>query len=244
MTTGKLIVIDGTDGSGKTSETKMLVDRLQKDGLQVKTESFPTYGRLSAKGVEIYLRGEFGTLEEVGPFYGSMHYAFNRFRETPDMRENLKKGTHYVLNRYTSANAGHQGGKIADEKEREAYLDWLFDLEFKRFKIPVPDLNIFLHMPPAIGQQLLAGKTPEERAYLADGKTRDIHEADLKHLKNAEKSYIFVANKYPDWKTVNCVRPGISSVVIEDQSINPLTKIRTLEDIHEEIYKHVKELIK
>ena len=242
---GKLIVIDGTDGSGKTTLTKMLVDRLQHEGHRVKTESFPTYGRPSCKGVTAYLNGEFGAPDYVGPFYGSMFYAFNRSKETGPMREDLKNGVHYVLNRYLSANCGHQGGKIADDREREAYLNWIFDLELNRFKIPQPDLTIFLHAPPAIGQQFLAGKTAEERAYLTDGKTRDIHESDIVHLQNAEKSYLFVAARYPSWRAVHCVRPELRDKpeIITDLTIPALQKVRPLQEIHEEIYQHVRGLL-
>ena len=238
--TGKLIVIDGTDGSGKASQTKLLVARLEKDKVPVKTNSFPTYGSFSCKGVEGYLNGEFGDSDYVGPFYGSMFYAFNRFKETVPMRADLKEGINYVLDRYVSANAGHQGGKISDDQKREEYLSWLFDLEFNRFGIPEPDLTFFLHAPPVVGQQFLAGKTPEERAYITSAKKRDIHEVDLTHLANAEKSYIYVARKYPNWITINCVRPELADKpeILNDLSVSPLKKVRPLDEMHEEIYRH------
>lgn len=110
-------MIDGIDGSGKASHVRMLVERLSKEGIPIKTESFPTYGRFSCKGVEEYLNGVFGASDYVGPFYGSMFYAFNRFQETKQMREDLKNGIHYILDRYVSANVGHQGASRIRRKE-------------------------------------------------------------------------------------------------------------------------------
>jgi dTMP kinase len=240
MAKGKLIVIDGTDGSGKTDQTKLLVSRLLSEGFKVKEESFPTYGRLSAKGVELYLNGTLGTADDIGPYYGSMFYAYNRARETGPMRDALKYGTHCVLNRYVSANGGHQGGKIHDDNERKQYLDWLFDLEFNRFKIPVPDLNILLHMPPAIGHVLVGRKAPEQRTYLTEGKKKDIHEADLQHLLDAEQAYLYLARNYPGWVTVSCVKPEIEGNldVINNWGILPEEKIKTPQQIREEVYSH------
>lgn len=238
---GKLVVIDGIDGSGKTDQTRFLVERLKREGHDIKTISFPTYGKLSAKGVELYLNGDLGSPDEIGPYYGSMFYAHNRRIETLQMREDLKRGTSYVLNRYVSANGGHQGGKIFDDGERQRFLRWLFELEFVIFKIPKPDLNILLHMPAAIGQVFVERKVAEQRAYLK-GKKKDVHEADINHLINAEKAYLFMAKEFPDWKIVSCVKPGLEGKLemINDKSIPPEQKVRAPEDIHEEIYRIVK----
>lgn len=245
MAKGKLIVIDGTDGSGKTDQTKLLMLRLLSEKFPVKEESFPTYGRLSAKGVELYLNGTFGSPEEVGPYYGSMFYAFNRARETAQMKEDLENGTNYVLNRYVSANGGHQGGKIHDENERKAYLDWLIDLEFNKFKIPRPDLNILLHMPPAIGQVLVSRKAPELRTYLTNGKQKDIHEASIQHLLDAEQAYLYMAKNYPGWVIVSCVKPELEGKIetINDALMLPEEKIKTPQQIREEVYSHVKKIL-
>lgn len=240
MAKGKLIVIDGTDGSGKTDQTKFLVSHLLLERFKVKGKSYPTYGRPSAKGVQLYLNGEFGTADEVGPYYGSMFYAYNRAMETGEMREDLNNGIHYVLNRYVSANGGHQGGKISDDNERKQYLDWLFDLEFNKFKIPVPDLNILLHMPPAIGQVLVSRKAAEQRTYLTGGKTKDIHENSIEHLLNAEQAYLYLAKNYPGWVTVSCVKPEIEGKqeIINNTNIPPEEKIKTPQQIHDEVYRH------
>ncbi len=246
MAKGKLIVIDGTDGSGKTDQTKLLVLRLLAEKFQVKEESYPTYGRPSAKGVELYLNGTFGSPEEVGPYYGSMFYSFNRGKETGPMKKDLDDGINYVLNRYHSANGGHQGGKIRDEKERKEYLDWLYDLEFNKFKNPRPDLNIFLHMPPVIGQVLVGRKAPEQRAYLTNGKTKDIHENSLQHLLDAEQAYLYMAHNYPGWVTVSCVKPELEGnlSIINDTQIPPEEKIKTPQQIREEVYSHTIKILK
>ena len=246
MVKGKLIVIDGTDGSGKTDQTKLLVSRLVSEHFKVKEESFPTYGRPSAKGVEFYLNGTFGSPEDVGPYYGSMFYAYNRWMETGQMREDLGNGINYILNRYVSANGGHQGGKIRDVKERKEYLDWLIDLEFNKFKIPRPDLNILCHMPPAIGQVLVGRKAPEQRTYLTDGKKKDIHEDSIQHLLDAEQAYLYMANNYPGWVTVSCVKPELEGKldIINDLSIPPEKKIKTPQQINEEVYSHAIKILK
>ncbi len=243
---GKLIVIDGTDGSGKTDQTTLLVERMKQEKRFPRTMSFPTYGKPSAKLVELYLNGEFGTLDEVGPKQGSTYYAFNRFSETGAMARELKVGFDYVLNRYTSANGGHQGGKISDAAKRKEFLDWLLRLEFEVLKIPRPDLNIFLHMPAAIGQQFVERKAAEERTYLTGGKKKDLHEANLAHLLNAEESYLYMARNYPGWKIVSCVKPELESrpEVVNDAAIPPEQKVLSRPEIHERIWSHVKEILK
>ncbi|MDD9953048.1 MAG: thymidylate kinase [Candidatus Woesearchaeota archaeon] len=219
---GKLIVIEGTDGSGKTVQTNKLVERLQAEGHTVKTLSFPTYGKESAKAVELYANGEFG--KDVDPYFSAMLYAHNRKEETQEMQEDLAQGTHYIVNRYTSANAGHQAGKLPKE-QRADFVTWLEDLEYERLGIPRPDCVIFLHVPPAIGQQLVEQKPPEERTYLK-GATKDIHEADLQHLENAEAAFIQAAEQL-GWTTIECATP----------------ELRSIEAIHEDLYAILKPLL-
>lgn len=198
---GKLIVLDGTDGSGKTTQFKLLVETLEAEGHQVATVDFPQYGSKSAGPLEEYLNGKYG---QLNPYAASIFYAIDRFDVSLQIRQWLEQGKIVVANRYVTANAGHQGGKIEDRFERLKYFKWLDNLEYVTFGIPKPDLNIILHVPAAIAQKLVDKKSPEMRKY-ANGKKRDLHEADLKHLQNAERVYLEIAKLFPNTKLIECM---------------------------------------
>ena len=201
---GKFIVIDGTDGSGKTTQTNLLVEELKINGYQVETADFPQYGTKSAGLTEEYLKGKYG---QVGPEAASIFYAIDRYDASFKIREWLKSGKIVVSNRYVTANAGHQGGKISDEYDRLKFFKWLDHLEYTIFAIPKPDLNIILHVPAEVAQKLVDQKSKQDRKYV-DGKKRDLHEDDLKHLKNAEKVYRQISKLFPNTKLVECVAGG------------------------------------
>jgi dTMP kinase len=154
--------------------------------------------------VEDYLNGKYG---QVSPQAASIFYAIDRFDASFKIREWLEQGKVVVANRYVTANAGHQGGKIADDIDRMKFFRWLDNLEYGTFGIPKPDLNIILHMPAEMAQKLVDKKSPGARKY-ANGKKRDLHEADLKHLKNAEKVYLEISKLFPNTKLVECVQGG------------------------------------
>jgi len=219
--TGKFIVIDGTDGSGKATQLKLLADKLKEMGYEIETADFPQYGKKSAGLVEEYLNGNYGTAEEVGPFRASIFYAVDRYDASFKIREWLQAGKIVIANRYVTANMGHQGGKIMDEQERQKYFNWLYDLEYKIFAIPQPDTNIILHVSAEIGQKLVDQKG--QREYVG-GQKRDIHEADINHLKMAEKVYLQIANIFPNFELIECVKDGA---------------IMTREEIHEKVLKAV-----
>ena len=162
MTKGKFIVIDGTDGSGKKTQMDLLVEKLTKQGHKVKTADFPQYGNWSAKFVEKYLQGEFGTLDKIGAKKASLFYALDRYAASFQIRNWLNLGIHVISNRYTSANKGHQVGKVKTNAERLKILEWLNDLEYGILEIPKPNLTLFLHMSPEIGQQLVDKKGHRE----------------------------------------------------------------------------------
>ncbi len=193
------IVIDGTDGSGKATQTGLLKKKLEEAGKKVSVFDFPRYGNPSARLIEEYLNGEFGSADEVNPKAASILYAIDRFAAKKDMQQ--AEGI-IICNRYVSANQGHQAGKIADPKKRKEFLDWLDDLEYGIFGIPRPDLNIFLDVPPEIGQTLVDKKG--KRDY-TDG--RDIHEQDIDHLRNAYDAYHELC-KGSGWTRVECVEDG------------------------------------
>jgi dTMP kinase len=173
---GKLIVIDGTDGSGKGTHAGMLIERLVRENRKVQLADFPQYGKASAFFVEKYLRGEYGALESIGAKKASLFYALDRYDASFDMRDWLASGGIIVSNRYVSSNMGHQAGKILDPDERQACIEWLKDLEYGILGLPKPDANILLYVPPEVGQQLVDKKVARE---YTQGKKRDIHEAGI-----------------------------------------------------------------
>lgn len=217
---GKFIVIEGTDGSGKGTQVHLLVNRLKAEGKPVEMVDFPQYDSPSSYFVAKYLRGEYGTADEVGPYRGSLFYALDRYDKSFDIKRWLKDGVTVIANRYVSANMGHQAGKIDDIKARDEYLEWLDNLEYTMCGIPRPDQTIFLFVPPEIGQKMVDHKNHRE---YTQGKERDIHEADLDHLKKASEAYFYVAKKY-NWTTINCTKDN---------------EMLTREAIHEMIYASI-----
>ncbi len=196
---GQFIVIDGTDGSGKATQTKLLVDRLVKEGKTVETIDFPQYGMKSAGLVEEYLNGKYGGADDVGPYIASVFYAVDRYDASFKIRQWLDEGKIVISNRYTTSNMGHQAGKIQDQKQRDKYLKWLSDFEFKLLEIPKPDIVMLLYMPVDIAQQRVDKKGYREYVH---GEKRDIHEANLHHLNEAAKAYLYVAKKYK-WEIID-----------------------------------------
>ena len=224
---GVFIVLDGIDGSGKGTQTQLLVNRLRQEGHRVESADFPQYGSWSAAFVERYLRGEFGTAQEVDAKKASLFYALDRYAASFQIRKWLEEGDIVISNRYTSANKGHQLGKIQDPETMHSFLKWLNELEYDVLGIPVPNLTLFLHMDPIIGQQLVDKKGL--RAYI-QGEKRDIHEKDVEHLQNAERAYLFCIEHDPQekWKRILCFNNQ---------------QPKTMEEVHQEIYKHVQEMI-
>lgn len=217
---GKFIVIEGTDGSGKGTQVELLITRLEKEGHRVKMVDFPRYDNPSSFFVSKYLRGEYGTADDVGPYKASLFYALDRYDASFEIRSLLDEGVHVIANRYVSASMGHQAGKIENKDERDTFLDWLHHLEFEICGIPKPDQIIFLYVPPEIGQALVAQK--HARAY-THGKKMDIHEADLDHLQKASQAYFYVAEKY-HWTTIHCTKEN---------------EILPIETIHDMIYRTI-----
>ncbi|MDP3793993.1 MAG: thymidylate kinase [Candidatus Uhrbacteria bacterium] len=217
------IVIDGTDGSGKGTQTKKLVERLQAEGRPVKLFDFPRYGNPSAYFVEKYLRGEYGNATDVGAYRASLFYALDRYDASFDIRRELDAGTIVISNRYVSASKGHQMGKITDPEQRLSFLRWLNELEYKICGIPKPDMTVLLHVPAEIGYELVAKK--DERGYL-DGKKRDIHEADPEHLRAAETAYLELPkiDREERWTILECTENG---------------QLLSINEIHERLWKVV-----
>ena len=222
---GTLIVIEGVDGAGKKTQTDLLKQALLDAGQAVAIVDFPQYGGKSAYFVEEYLRGAYGTAEEVGAYRASLFFALDRYAAKKELDGMLKQGMIVIANRYETSNRGYQGQKIASPEERKKYFDWSKHIEYDILEIPRPDLVIFLHVDPEIGQKLVALKG--ERAY-TQGKSHDIHEADLELLKRTEEVYLEMA-KDPEWRIVECVQDG---------------NIMGKEDIHKKILATVQEFLK
>jgi len=197
-------VIDGTDGSGKATQTELLAERLRRSGFDVAIADFPQYNTKSAGLVEEYLSGKYGSPEEVGPYRASIFYAADRYDASFIIRGWLNQGKIVISNRYVTANMGHQGGKIDNPLERKHFFDWLFGLEYEIFNIPRPDLNIILHVPAEISQSLALERQKLDWV----GKTTDIHQEDLKHLKSAERTYLEIAKSFPGFALIECASYG------------------------------------
>lgn len=202
---GKLIVMEGTDGSGKATQTKLLIAKFKKQGVKVKTIDFPHYTNFFGKMVGRYLTGEFGSAKNVDPYLGSVLYAADRFEEKERISSWINNGYNVVIDRYISSNQIHQGGKIGDNKIRKSFFDWVEEMEFEIFKIPKPDIIIYLDMPLEISLEMLKNKSAsKKKRYL--GEKKDIHESDIKHLQDARKSADDLIKRSNKWVRVCCAK--------------------------------------
>ena len=179
---GKLIVIDGIDGSGKATQTKILVEKLRAEGKAVETMDFPQYQNNFFGGmVRQYLDGKFSPATEVNPYLASLLYAGDRWESAPKISQWLQEGKTVILDRYYTSNLIHQVPKLPESEVNE-YISWLDKLEFEIFKIPKPDLVLFLYVPAAIAHQLIAKR----------GQGHDGHDA-LDYMQKTEKRCVSLA---------------------------------------------------
>lgn len=211
---GKLIVIEGLDGSGKATQAKLLALALEENGERVKKITFPDYESESSALVRMYLHGEFGSRPgDVNAYAASAFYAVDRYASfKKDWGEVYQSGGLIIADRYATSNGIHQCSKL-DESEWDEYLKWLDDFEYKKLGIPAPDVVIYLKADTDISQKLMSGR------YGGDESKKDIHEGDIEYLRRSQKAAAYCAQKL-GWKTVECVQDG---------------KMRTIEDIHNEI---------
>ena len=222
---GKLFVIDGTDGSGKQTQFEKLKERLDKDGIEYRTVSFPNYDSPSSSLVKMYLSGEFGTdAQEISPYIASTFYAADRYATfQTGYKKYYEDGGIILADRYTTANMVHQAGKIKDKKERDKFLKWLWDFEFKLYGLPIPTEVFFLNMPTEKALELMK----DRKNKFDENAKKDIHERNETHMRDAYKAACDVAKDY-NWFEIKCMKDN---------------KLRTIEDIHEEIYNEVKKHI-
>ncbi len=200
---GNFFVIEGTDGSGKGTQFKLLADRLADAGYDIATFDFPQYSEDSSYFVRQYLNGKYGTAEDVGPYTGSLFFSLDRYEASTAIREALEAGKIVLANRFTGSNMAHQGTKFSNVEQRRGYFIWLDNLEFEMLAIPRPDLNVVLRVPAEIAQSLVDKK--EARSYT--DKKRDIHEADLSHMQRSVEVYDDLCRLFPkDFSQIDCVR--------------------------------------
>ncbi len=199
---GKLIVIEGLDGSGKSTQLELLFENLKKSGIDCKTVSFPDYDNPSSTLVKMYLNGNFGKKPgDVNAYAASVFYTVDRYASyKANWGEYYKNGGTIVSGRYTTSNAVHQASKLPEDKW-EDFLSWLYDFEYNKIGIPKPDKVIFLDMPVEVSQKLLT------KRYEGDNSKKDIHESDTEYLDKCRKAAVFTAN-YSGWETIPCSYNG------------------------------------
>lgn len=222
---GRVIVIEGTDSSGKETQTKRLFERLERDGIKIKKLSFPNYESPACEPVKMYLAGAFGDKAlDINPYPVSTMFAIDRYASYKMEWESFYKSEGVVVtDRYTTSNMVHQASKIEDKEKKEEYLNWLEDLEYKKMNIPAPDLVIFLNMPTEMAVKLMA----ERKNKITGEEKKDIHEQDTNYLKKSYENACEIARKYK-WKEIKCVDEG---------------RLKTIEEIGEEIYSIVRDII-
>ncbi|AFM00814.1 MULTISPECIES: deoxynucleoside kinase [Desulfitobacterium] len=221
---GKLIIIEGGDGSGKATQTRKLWQRLTDEGLQVKKVEFPNYSSPSSSLVTMYLGGEFGTdPNAVNPYAASTFYAVDRYASYKTLWGDFySRGGVILSDRYTTSNMIHQAVKIKDSDGWESYIDWLKEFEYHLMGLPEPDMVIYLNMPPDLSIHFIANRKDKSSVT-----HQDIHEKNRNYLnesyENAQKIRI-----RENWITINCVTEG---------------RLKTIDEIHEEIYEVAKTIL-
>lgn len=198
---GKLIVIEGNNASGKGTQARLLVKRLSKEGYKVKGVSFPRYNTRIGRVIGKYLRGELGKLDEINPYLSSMLYAFDRLQTKAQIINWLKQGYMVVTDRYVESNMAFQAAKLKNQRQKRKFVEFIIEVEYKIGKMPKPNLIIYLNVPLNIAAELHNKK--EQRNYI--GKERDIHERNLRFLKEVEKIYLRLARKNR-WRKIKCYR--------------------------------------
>lgn len=195
---GKLIVIEGLDGSGKATQSKLLAEALRQQGMQVRQISFPNYESDSSALVRMYLKGEFGAdPSAVNAYAASTFYAVDRYAGyKADWGQFYEEGGILIADRYTTSNAVHQCSKLPED-QWDGYLNWLFDFEYKYMGIPTPDSVIYLKVDPEVSQKLMTGR------YQGDESKKDIHESNLEYLRRSRLAAGYCAEKL-GWTTVSC----------------------------------------
>lgn len=215
---GKLIVLEGTDGSGKSTQFRRLTARLERENRRFEKLVFPQYSEPSSALIRMYLGGEFGTHpSDVNAYAASVFFSVDRYASFQKVwGDYYRQGGLVISDRYTTSNAVHQASK-EPEKTRQDFLAWLYDFEYDKLGLPRPDLVLYLDVPTGFTQELM------RRREAATHTHADIHEQDAAYLATC-REIGRAAAKFYGWTVIDCVRNG---------------QMRSIEDIHEEIYRHV-----
>ena len=215
---GKLIVIEGTDGSGKSTQFRLMSERLEQDGVSFKHIVFPRYDQESSALIRMYLGGQFGSNpSDVNAYAASAFYAVDRYASYKKVwGQWYEEGGLVLSDRYTTSNAVHQASK-EPEAGRAEFLRWLYEFEYDKLGLPRPDLTIYLDVPTDFTEKLMRSREQNT------GTKADIHEQDTEYLATCRRTGRAAAEFY-GWTVIDCVKDG---------------QMRSIEDIHEEIYKHV-----
>ncbi|MEQ1500322.1 MAG: thymidylate kinase [Parcubacteria group bacterium] len=229
MQKGKLIVLDGIDGSGKATQVRLLEDRFKKEGIKVKTIDFPRYNdNFFGNLIGEYLSGVYGDFIKVDPRLASVLYAADRFESSKKIDEWLNSGYYVIADRYATANQIHQGGKIKDLKKRKEFLNYLEKMEYSVFKIPRPDLVIYLDVPFEVSKKWLENKVAQRKKTYLKGR-KDVAEDNLLHLKNSRNSALLLEKQNKNWEKVVCCKGMVC--------LPP-------DGVHSEVYKVIKKKFK
>lgn len=221
---GVFIVLEGVDGSGKSTQFRLTIERLKAVGHDVEVFKFPQYDQPSSSFVKAYLNGDYGPASEVSPYTASMFYALDRYHASPRIKQALADGKVVVADRYVGSNMAHQGSKFTNFAQQRGFFVWEDSLEFELLGIPRPNLNIFLKVSVEISLGLMGGRS--NRAYT--DKKLDQHEADAEHLSQTIATYDLLCKLFPkDFKEIDCTPKGrlLGIVQINDliwQAIKPL----------------------
>ncbi len=230
---GRFIVIDGIDGAGKATQTKLLVEALRAKGKKVETVDFPRYYNNFFGGmIGQALRGDFGDFLAVHPKIASVLYACDRLESTKQINEWLAEGYIVIADRFTSSNQIHQGGKCKTDKERKEFLQWLDTMEHEIIGVPRPDMIIYLSLPVAVSQELLKKaksgteqkKKDFKKRYLKGAK--DLAEENIEHMEASRKSAYSIIKAKNNWQMIECF----------DKKKKVL---RSIEDIHQEVLSYI-----
>ncbi len=220
---GVFVVLEGSDGSGKATQLKLLAERLKAIGYDVVTFDFPRYHEPSSHFVRQYLEGAYGTASDVNPYTASLFYALDRYEASSQIKDSLSEGKIVLSNRYVGANMAHQGSKFTNEGEQRGFFIWEDGLEYNLLKIPRPTTTLFLRVPAKTSIELI--KKRAERT----GQKLDEHERDEEHLRNTVATYDLLCRLFPrDFKPLDCTKNG---------------RLLSVTEINELIWKHIKPLL-
>jgi dTMP kinase len=214
---GKFIVIEGTDGSGKTVQFERFILAIP-EGIKFGTLDFPRYSEPSSYFVQKYLKGTYGG--DIGPHAAAIFYALDRFDARLKVKQWFDEERLVIANRYVASNMAYQGAKFENREDREEFYRWLYNLEYDVLGVPKPDLNIVLHVPAEVAETLITKR----------GGKRDIHEADLDYQKRAEEAYLDIAKLFPDDFTVIECAPG--------------GKLLSIDEIHKKVWAAAQKALK